>query len=215
MGHKPSLRTRTKHAGAALLALSAAATPAFAHHPTGGRTPTTFLEGLLSGIGHPVIGLDHLAFIVAIGIAAALVRSGPALIAAFLAASMAGVLAHVARLDLPLVEPLVALSVIAAGLLIALRGVAGQGGWMALAAAAGLFHGYAFGESIVGAERAVVGAYLVGIALVASAIAGSVMLAMRRLPWAADALARRQVVAGSAVGAVGVGFLALSLMASS
>ena len=26
----------------------------------GGKTPSTFAEGLLSGLGHPVIGPDHL-----------------------------------------------------------------------------------------------------------------------------------------------------------
>lgn len=40
----------------------------FAHHPLGGETPVTFMHGLLSGVGHPVIGLDHLAFIVAAGV---------------------------------------------------------------------------------------------------------------------------------------------------
>jgi hypothetical protein len=33
-----------------------AAAPASAHHVMGGRTPSTFLEGLLSGLAHPVIG---------------------------------------------------------------------------------------------------------------------------------------------------------------
>src|SRR5262244_1869797 len=46
-------------AGALLLA-----DPAFAHHLMGGRMPSTFVEGLLSGLGHPVIGIDHLAFLV-------------------------------------------------------------------------------------------------------------------------------------------------------
>ena len=38
------------------------ASPAAAHHPMGGTPPSTFVEGLLSGFGHPVIGPDHLAF---------------------------------------------------------------------------------------------------------------------------------------------------------
>ena len=79
----------------ALAALPALSLPAAAHHPMGGKLPTTALEGLLSGLGHPVIGPDHLAFIIAIGIAAAIVPGGIGLIGAFLAASAAGVLAHV------------------------------------------------------------------------------------------------------------------------
>ena len=42
---------------------------ASAHHVMGGRMPSTFTEGLLSGLGHPVIGADHLAFLVGLGIA--------------------------------------------------------------------------------------------------------------------------------------------------
>ena len=56
-----------------LMALStvltfAASAPAHAHHMLGGRTPVTFMQGLLSGLGHPVIGIDHLAFVVAMGV---------------------------------------------------------------------------------------------------------------------------------------------------
>ena len=40
--------------------------PALAHHALGGRIPSNFFEGFLSGLAHPVIGLDHLAFVVAI-----------------------------------------------------------------------------------------------------------------------------------------------------
>jgi hypothetical protein len=53
----------------ALLVLSATA-GASAHHPMGGTTPQTLWHGLLSGFGHPVIGLDHLAFVVAMGLLA-------------------------------------------------------------------------------------------------------------------------------------------------
>lgn len=185
--------------------------PASAHHPTGSRTPSTFVEGLLSGIGHPVLGPDHLAFIIAIGIAAGMLRSGAALIAGFIAASTAGVLLHVTRLDVPMVEPMVALTVVLAGLLIMIRGSAGQAVWMALATAAGLFHGYAFGESIVGAERDVIGAYLIGIALVTSAIAGAVMLSSRRLLAGKAEAARYAGVTGGALGLAGLALLALSL----
>ena len=44
--------------------------PAFAHHPMGGALPQNFLNGILSGIAHPIIGFDHLAFILTFGIIA-------------------------------------------------------------------------------------------------------------------------------------------------
>jgi urease accessory protein len=52
--------------GAGLLATAGTAS---AHHLMGGKTPTTFADGILSGVGHPIIGPDHLAFLVALGIA--------------------------------------------------------------------------------------------------------------------------------------------------
>lgn len=46
--------------------------PAFAHHPLNGAPMTTFADGLLSGVGHPVLGFDHLFFVIAVGVAAVL-----------------------------------------------------------------------------------------------------------------------------------------------
>ena len=57
-------------ATAAAITLTSAGT-AFAHHPLGGMIPQNFMQGFLSGIGHPVIGFDHLAFVVAVGLIAA------------------------------------------------------------------------------------------------------------------------------------------------
>ena len=43
---------------------------ALAHHPLAGAPMTTLQEGLLSGIGHPILGLDHLFFILLVGVIA-------------------------------------------------------------------------------------------------------------------------------------------------
>lgn len=195
-------------------AVAAQAGPALAHHMMDGKLPQTFAQGLLSGLGHPVIGPDHLAFIVAIGIAAALVRSGTGIIAAFIAMSIAGVLLHVAKLDVPVVEPMIAASVIAAGLFIAIGQRDNAPVWLALAAMAGLVHGYAFGETIVGAETKVLGAYLIGIAVVAAVIASVAMLTARKLLALDTASPMRRRIAGGALGVIGIGFLALSLVAA-
>ena len=52
------------------------ASPASAHHAMGGKMPSTFFEGFLSGLAHPVIGVDHLAFIVSVGLFAAINPQG-------------------------------------------------------------------------------------------------------------------------------------------
>src|SRR5262245_42249836 len=155
-------------------ALTLAATlPAEAHHVMGGRMPATFAEGLLSGLGHPVIGIDHLAFIVAVGLAVGVAGLSLAMPVVFVVASALGVAIHVGGANLPGAELVVAASVILAGGLLA-AGNAARGSlvmWGALFAVAGLFHGYAYGESIFGAERTPLGAYLIGLVIVQTAIA--------------------------------------------
>ena len=205
-------QTTRARLGLAAMVLVASISSAAAHHPMGGTTPTTFMEGLLSGIGHPVIGIDHLAFIIAIGIAAAFVSGGFGIVAAFIAASSVGVLAHIAELGVPLVEPLVATSVIVAGAAIAAGKAGVRGPWLVLAAMAGLLHGYAFGEAVVGAERNVVGAYLLGLALIQAALAGGAMLLTRRLFGETGGRAVPLRAAGAALASLGVILLAGGLI---
>jgi urease accessory protein len=206
------MTSRTRLGAAVLSVLVLSASPALAHHVMDGQMPTTFLQGLLSGIGHPIIGLDHLAFVVALGIAAAGLPGPFAVIAAFIVMSMAGVLVHLAQMDVPLVEPLVAFTVVLAGLALVLLRNAGSGLWLALAAIAGLLHGYAFGESIVGAERTVLGAYLLGIALVTAAIAVAVMQITRRIAGTEGAASPHLRAAGAVLGCVGAALLVGTLI---
>jgi len=145
------------------------ATPASAHHATGGATPSNAWQGLLSGLAHPVLGLDHLAFVVAAGLIAALHRRGILIPVAFAAASLVGTGVHRLALNLPAPELMVSLSVLLFGALLVARRRS-LPIVMALASAAGIFHGYAYGQSIVGAEMTPLSAYLLGLALVQVAI---------------------------------------------
>src|SRR5690606_3586927 len=105
--------------GLALLASAASAVPALAHHAMGGQLPQTFAQGLLSGIGHPVIGIDHLAFVVAVGVAAALAGRLWTLTPAFVIGAFAGCLVHLAGITLPVAELVIAATVLLLGALIA------------------------------------------------------------------------------------------------
>jgi len=184
-----------------------AAAGAEAHHAMGGSLPGSFGEGLLSGLGHPVIGLDHLAFVVAAGIVAGVCGRGLWLPVVFAAASLGGVLLHLQELDLPLAEALIALSVAAAGLVLAAaRADLGRGIVAAGFALAGLLHGYAYGESIVGAEPTPLAAYLLGLAAVQSAIGIAVARLIAGRAWQPAGLAPR--LAGAAVFGIGLSALA-------
>lgn len=84
--------------------------------------------------------------------------------------------------------------------------------WLAIAAIAGLLHGYAFGESIVGAERTVVGGYLLGLAIVMTAIALAMLWITRRIVGTEGIASPSLRVAGAVVGCVGAVLLISALL---
>jgi|GEM_PF-135451 len=154
--------------------------PAHAHHPFGGQLPSNFLMGFLSGLGHPVIGIDHLFFVVAIGLLASRVgsRQGSrqvqyslAIPVAFVLATMVGTGIHLMALDLPLPEIVISASVLAFGFMLAMKENPKWGAIAFVAAIAGIFHGYAYGEAVVGAEMTPLIAYLAGFSIIQFAIA--------------------------------------------
>jgi urease accessory protein len=187
----------------ALLVLGMA--PAAAHHVMGGEMPSTFMEGLLSGLGHPLIGPEHLAFLVAVGVVVGVGGLNLALPVAFVLATAIGVAVHVEGIDLPAIEIMVALSVLLAGFLI-LRGRALPApAWATLFAVAGFFHGYAFGESIVGAESSPLDAYLLGLVVIQTAMTVGIAFLAR---WVGAGLSEPMPRLAGAVIIV-VGFVAL------
>lgn len=135
---------------------------------TGGRLPATNLEGLVSGLAHPIIGPDHLLALIAIGILCAFLARGRFLAAIFTVSGLLGTGLHVMRLTIPGGELIVATTVVVFGILVirqSRRRADGAGipAWvMPLIAIGGIFHGYAYGESIVGAQRGPLVAYLIG-----------------------------------------------------
>jgi len=173
------MKRRTGSLALAPAALTLTAVPAFAHHLMGGRVPATFGDRLLSGLGHPIIGLDHFAAVVAVGCLAAAHRSGAALAVGFVLAMIAGVGLHVHGTTVPGADMLVALTVIALGALMLRRRAMPAGGALALFALVGLVHGYALGESIAGAEPTPLYAYLIGLAFIQSAVALAAMSVAR------------------------------------
>lgn len=192
--------------GVLMLVMSAGA--ALAHHPIGGAMPQSFSHGLLSGIGHPVIGLDHLAFVVAAGIASALAGSRFVLPAAFILATVAGCLLLAAGgVALPLKEFAIAASVLAVGGLVMSGREVAPAVYVVLFAAAGLFHGSAYGEAIIGAEPTVIGAYLAGFGLVQFAIMALTAWSTERIGAAVSAPALQPRLAGAVVAGIGATFL--------
>jgi urease accessory protein len=186
--------------------------PALAHHVMGGKLPASFGEGLLSGLGHPLIGVDHFAAVIAVGNLAALHRLGPALVVGYVLAQVIGAALHVGEANIPAAELLVALSVVALGSLLMLGRTLSAPAVLALFLLAGLFHGYALGESIVGAERTPLAAYFAGFAIIQIVVALAAMMLARRLaPHAGEPHINLRLIGAGIVG-LGIGAVATQLL---
>ncbi|NES98223.1 MAG: urease accessory protein UreJ, partial [Desertifilum sp. SIO1I2] len=121
VSQKRSLVNSKPTAVGALLAVitcSIVAAPAYAHHPTGAQVSRNFLDGFLSGLGHPIIGLDHLLFAIATGLLAATVARGYWIPIAFILAALLGTGLHLLGVDLPILEIAIAVSVLGVGILL-------------------------------------------------------------------------------------------------
>ena len=183
--------------------------PAVAHHPfamaEGGDMNA--LQGLISGIGHPLLGPDHLLFLLAIGLIG--LRRPVAWVLPLLAFALGGAvltqifpllssLAPAAEVLVSLtlaVEGLIALNIIPAGILLPVIGL----------------HGYLLGGAIVGAESTPLLTYFLGLLIAQGALLLAVSLASKRLLDALGAEGKR-VAAGIWIG-IGGAFAWAALVA--
>lgn len=197
----------TRIAALSVLALAMMSAPALAHHPLGGLPMTTFTHGVLSGVGHPMLGFDHLFFIIGVGVAA--VYTGRAALAplAYVAGMLAGVGLILNGVALPMVEPIIALSLLIIGGIVAAGRAMSLPLAGALFAALGLFHGWAFGEALTGQEGVaaaqVAAGYLLGLAMTQWALAVAAGFAVSKIWLAATAEAVPARLAGAAVAGAG------------
>ena len=175
--------------------------PALAHHPFGGTTPSTWMQGFLSGVGHPIIGPDHLIFTVIVGLLATRFKVGWTIPITFLIGGLAGTGFHLIGLNLPAPEFSIALSVVLFGLLSVWERSLNRGSVVLLSAIAGIFHGYAYGEAVVGAEVTPLLFYLIGFTVVQGAIAFAAFGIAKRQPNPAKRSAWRRYVGLIACGA--------------
>jgi len=110
------------------------------------------------------------------------------------------------------VEILVAGSVILIGAMLAYGGGIMPLAWGALFAIAGLLHGYAYGEAVAGAEATPIGAYLLGLVVVQTAVATGIAFATRKATATGSAIAPR--LAGALVAGIGLAVLAQQVLPS-
>ncbi|TAF08729.1 MAG: hydantoin utilization protein [Nostocales cyanobacterium] len=134
------------------------------------HTISNFWEGFIWGIADPVISLDRLAGIVIIGLVSARFIGGAWIGISFVLATSGGQLLHLNLLNLPGAEIAIATCTIVFGVISVLPT---QISWLActiLSVIAGLSHGYADSQAIMGAEMLTLAAYLIGVILTQTAI---------------------------------------------
>lgn len=201
--------TRLSFAAGALALVSG---PALAHHPLAGAPMETFSHGLLSGIGHPLLGFDHLFFVLIVGVAALFTGQRFLAPAGYIAAMLIGCLMMSLGVGLPAKEIVIGFSLLALGAVVLSGRALGVVPAMMVFAAFGLFHGSAFGDTIAQQEAAmgaeVLIGYLIGLGVLQYGLAVGAGWAAKSLFKIADSNAIEARLAGAVVAGVGM-FLTL------
>jgi urease accessory protein len=151
------------------MALSLAASPAFAH-----LNPAEH-GSFAAGFSHPLFGPDHILAMVAVGLWAAML-GGRALFmvpAAFVGVMLLGFVAGLYGMPLPLVEPMILASVVVLGLLVALALRVPTAAGAVIVGFFAFFHGHAHGAEIGAAAFA---SYAAGFALSTALLHGAGIL---------------------------------------
>lgn len=209
-GRGDEMKIRKCSACYAVTGLLATPFPAYAHHAMDGTLPGNLFEGLISGLAHPIIGLDHFVFVIALGAACHYFGRRAATAAVFIGGTLAGSVLHLTQATLVFPDIWVALTLLLLGALIfAGHAFLKSQGALVFFALAGIAHGYAYGESIVGAEPTPLVAYLAGFTLVQLAVLSAAFAAARYLGRAGPVV-RRAHALGAIVSVAGVAFFALS-----
>lgn len=136
---------------ALLLALSSASGAAFAHTGAAAAAHAGFFEGLM----HPLSGPDHLIAMLAVGLWSATTARRwwiPPLV--FAQMLMAGAMLGLTGFQLPVVEPMIASSLVVLGLVLGTRTPLPTVFGAALIGLFALFHGWAHGTALSGSTQA-------------------------------------------------------------
>ena len=187
-------RTVLRLAAPALLALGSVAAHAHAGLDAGQH------HDLVSGLLHPMSGLDHLAAMVAVGLWSATTSVRRAWVAplAFALALLAGAWLAQSGLAFPGVEPMIIASLFVIGLLLATRARLPALAGAALVGGFALFHGAAHGQELSGGTALlgmVAGTVLLHLAGLAAGLA-----LRERAAWAPRVAGVAVVASGAALG---------------
>ncbi len=116
---------------------------ASSHHPLTGGIMQGFNDGFLSGIGHPILGLDHLIFIIGVGLISFISRRFLNYSFSFITGTLLGLTSVIFGLYLPFYEIIVSFTLLSLGYLILVNKQTRYKELIILLF--GIFHGWAYG----------------------------------------------------------------------
>ena len=174
----------------AMLGLMVLAPAAQAHHmlDISGLEPN-LLNGFISGLAHPVLGPDHLLFLLALSLVG--LRHRVSWMLALLVCGLAGSALGLLLPGVPGAEALVAFSLVVVGLV--LLGVLPR----PLLLPAIALHGYVLSASVIGWTTAPITTYLLGLLVSQGTLLFLALTALRRLT--SGLSSRRQAMAAAAL----------------
>jgi urease accessory protein len=147
-----------------------------------GTTPLTVAQGLFNGFAHPISELEHLGVLVGVGVIAVMFDTARIPLA-FIVATLAGVRLHGFGLRLPECELLMAVSVLACGVVLAVAPSRAEQLLASGVVIGGLVHGFDYGAPIVAAPLAAFLATLAALTLTQIALITSVYCVGRWYVW--------------------------------
>lgn len=118
-----------------------------AHHPLSGGNMENFADGFFSGVGHPILGLDHLAFIFGVGLISFITQKFYSFTLTFVSGIIVGLISIYFGLYLPFYEIIVSLTLIFLSYVILSTKIINFKG--VLFTIFGIFHGWAYGVILV------------------------------------------------------------------
>jgi len=133
---------------------------ALAHHPfeliaKNNLSPT---QGFISGLAHPILGLDHLLFLLSVGLVANLLKKNFIII--FILSGIIGtIIPLIISYQFPFSELIVSISLFVSALIVNKKLN------VSIFIPMALFHGYVLGKPMIGSQPEVILTYLIGLIL--------------------------------------------------
>ena len=180
---------------------------ALAHHPLAGKQMVNFNDGFLSGIAHPLIGFDHLFFILGVGIICFLAKRiyiGPLF---FVLGMSGGLFLIIMGYQLPEVELVISLSLLLSGVVIFAWKKTNFNYIATAFCIIGLFHGWAFGETIIDQESSnitIVSGYILGLSLMIWLISSFSGLTFKNISKLSDENDSKVKISGGIIAGIGI-----------